>query len=257
MYLRIKKTAKEYRLSKDRDIRLLLVFEAVEIDNLFFDFGYAVTGNIYDWIRPVKYKRYKRCQYIKHDKNIIQISDQRTAYQLDSINDLNFNIDGYHVAFETNLFRGWDGSDQAAIGNCRDSLGFPNGDVIELDENLYAGVFPDINMVTFYTTESYFRFPDNAREFFDGCRALSLDLSGFDTSNVINMSKMFSHCTAKQIKLSSFTTAKVEDMSDMFHSCDVKILDLTGFKKSKVKNTTNMFKNCSAEIIGWVKDKVI
>ena len=65
---------------------------------------------------------------------------------------------------------------------------------------------------------------------------MNIDLSGWDTSNVTNMSDMFSGC-GKLIKLdmSCFNTSKVTDMSGMFNSCkELTELNLSNFDTSNV-----------------------
>jgi surface protein len=48
----------------------------------------------------------------------------------------------------------------------------------------------------------------------------SIDLSGWDTNNVTNMSYMFNNCNSlTSIDLSSWNTNNVTNMSYMFHSC--------------------------------------
>ena len=56
---------------------------------------------------------------------------------------------------------------------------------------------------------------------FSGCSALtSLDVSGFDTSQVTNMHSMFSGCSAlTSLDLSGWDTSKVADMGEMFMDC--------------------------------------
>ena len=56
---------------------------------------------------------------------------------------------------------------------------------------------------------------------FRGCESLkSIDLSSFNTNNVINMSGMFFGCESlKSIDLSSFNTNNVTNMSSMFSGC--------------------------------------
>ena len=53
---------------------------------------------------------------------------------------------------------------------------------------------------------------------FGHCESLtSVDLSNFDTENVINMRGMFFECkNLRKLDLSSFKTNKVEDMGLMF-----------------------------------------
>ena len=66
-------------------------------------------------------------------------------------------------------------------------------------------------------------FPDGASlaGLFKGCKQLQRgDLSGFDTSNVSDMSSMFEGCVRlTDLDLSSFDTYACSDMSNMFHQC--------------------------------------
>ena len=91
---------------------------------------------------------------------------------------------------------------------------------------------------------------------FLGCKNLtSLDLSGFDTSRVIDMSDMFSGCEGlATLDLSSFDMSKAKDISDMFVNCK-------GLKEIKMQqtigqntNTHNMFLNCPVKTI-WTDGK--
>lgn len=82
---------------------------------------------------------------------------------------------------------------------------------------------------------------------FYGCSALtSLDLSDFDTSNVTYMSNMFNGCSAlASLNLSSFDTSNVTSMNYMFNGCSaLTSLDLSGFDTSNVTNMYNMFNYC-------------
>ena len=76
----------------------------------------------------------------------------------------------------------------------------------------------------------------------------SLDLSGFDTSNVTNMSDMFYDCKyLTELNLSSFNTSNVTDMSKMFFGCwSLTSLNLRNFNTSKVMSMYDMFEYCTA-----------
>ena len=87
----------------------------------------------------------------------------------------------------------------------------------------------------------------DASYMFEGCSDLrSVDLSGFDTRNVINMQGMFSGCSELiELNLSSFDIKNVEDMSSMFANCDnLMELDLGGLNAENVSNMQNMFSGC-------------
>ena len=74
---------------------------------------------------------------------------------------------------------------------------------------------------------------------------LELDLSGFNTSNVTNMSQMFARMSnLTTLDLSNFDTSKVTNMSYMFENMyNLTTLDLSNFDTSKVTNMSYMFKN--------------
>ena len=76
----------------------------------------------------------------------------------------------------------------------------------------------------------------------------SLDLSGWKTSNVEDMSYMFSWCTElESLNLSGWDTSKVRSMTEMFRYCvNLKSLDLSGWDTSNVENMYAMLWNCPA-----------
>ncbi len=89
----------------------------------------------------------------------------------------------------------------------------------------------------------------NSKNMFFYCTELSsIDMSGFDTSNVTNMVSMFSSCEKlSSLNLSGFDTSKVEDMSNMFKSCRMlSSIDMSGFDTGNVTNMSNMFNRCSS-----------
>lgn len=77
-------------------------------------------------------------------------------------------------------------------------------------------------------------------------KLVNLDLSGFDTSKVINMSNMFSTCEKlTSLDLSGFDTSNVTSMSGMFVGCrGLTSLDVSKFDTSKVTSMSNMFCRC-------------
>ena len=81
------------------------------------------------------------------------------------------------------------------------------------------------------------------------CKEINdLDLSNFNTENVINMSGMFENCLGlKKINLNNLNTEKVTDMSWMFNECTLLTnLDLSSFKTDKVQNMGKMFNRCKS-----------
>ena len=88
----------------------------------------------------------------------------------------------------------------------------------------------------------------DARYMFDGCWNMTeIDLSHFDTSQIVFMDRMFGYCeNLKNLDLSSFNTSNVEHMTQMFMECkNLESLDLSSFDTSKVINMGEMFIGCS------------
>ena len=80
---------------------------------------------------------------------------------------------------------------------------------------------------------------------FRNFKGTSLDLSSFDTHNVIDMSDMFYECRdLKELNISNFKTENVIDMYSMFEGCvNLEYLDLSNFDTSNVTNMSQMFYN--------------
>ena len=81
------------------------------------------------------------------------------------------------------------------------------------------------------------------KDLFRGSKAISIDLSGFDTSNVTDMSGMFYNSQATSLDLSSFDTSNVTDMNGMFYNSQAATIDLSSFDTSNVTNMQTMFYN--------------
>ena len=82
---------------------------------------------------------------------------------------------------------------------------------------------------------------------FTNCKELiQLDLSNFNTHNVINMCGMFCSCRSlTQLDLSNFDTSQVTNMHMMFYDCKrLTKLDVRNFDTSNVTNMCGMFCNC-------------
>ena len=77
---------------------------------------------------------------------------------------------------------------------------------------------------------------------------ISLDVSNFDTTNVTDMNSMFDGCySLTSIDVSSFNTSNVTDMSTMFSLCYLlESVDTSGFDTSNVTSMACMFNGCEA-----------
>ena len=87
------------------------------------------------------------------------------------------------------------------------------------------------------TCENMFSGLENIKE---------IDLSEFDSSNVITMSRMFYDCqNLKKINLGNIDTSKVEEMNFMFGNCyNLTFIDLSNLKTPKLNNMASMFREC-------------
>jgi len=82
---------------------------------------------------------------------------------------------------------------------------------------------------------------------FNDCISLkNLNLSNFNTQNVIDMSKMFNNCKSlTNLNLSNFNTQNVTNMNCMFYGCNsLTNLNLSNFNTQNVNNMENMFGRC-------------
>lgn len=83
---------------------------------------------------------------------------------------------------------------------------------------------------------------------FSNCESLtSLNLSSFDTSNVTDMRNMFGYCwNLKKLDLSCFDTRNVTDISYMFYCCaNLEKLDLSNFTIKNIRGYNFMFYGCN------------
>jgi len=86
-----------------------------------------------------------------------------------------------------------------------------------------------------------------------------IDISNWDTSNVVSMKEMFAYDYIFNQDLSSWTTSKVTDMSAMFYFSSKFNQDLNSWNVAKVKNMLNMFIGASSfngNISTWNTEKV-
>lgn len=67
----------------------------------------------------------------------------------------------------------------------------------------------------------------------------------FNTSNVRNMSYMFYRVGDVDLDLSNFDTSKVSNMTNMFYEYQGDSLDVTNFNTSNVTSMSGMFQKCS------------
>ena len=143
--------------------------------------------------------------------------------------------------------------DSSILGN---DTGFPFKDINYLNEVSINGIRQEIIGYRYYfnQTDNYVELTWNDElkkcdNMFSRCINITeIDLSNFDTSNIISMSLMFYDCKSlNYLELSNLDTSKVESMYYMFYNCYLLIsLNLTKFNTSNVRNMNSMFTFCSA-----------
>ena len=97
-------------------------------------------------------------------------------------------------------------------------------------------------------------------DMFCDCRDLSsLDVSGFNTGKVTDMSGMFYECISlKLLDVAKFNTANVKSMSNMFYNCqNLASLNVTNFNTANVTNMQGMFSGCSALTTIYASDNFV
>ena len=105
-----------------------------------------------------------------------------------------------------------------------------------------------LKTVTFPSTVTFKKSGISFNAMFNNCSSLtSLDLSGFDTSNVKYMRQMFGGCSSlTSLDLSNWNTSNVTDMEYMFYGCSsLTSLDLSNWNTSNVTDMGQMFYNCN------------
>ena len=110
-----------------------------------------------------------------------------------------------------------------------------------------AGMFSNSGVTSLDLSGFDTRRVTDMSRMFEKCHGLtSLDLSSFNTSSVTDMSGMFTYCTyLRSLDISSFDTKNVTDMKNMFSYCNrLRALDLRGFDTGNVGNMKEMFLRC-------------
>ena len=89
---------------------------------------------------------------------------------------------------------------------------------------------------------------DNLSYIFYGSNMEVVDISGWDTSNVITMENMFSFCDKLKniIGIENLDVSKLENANNMFFCCKKLVeLDLTKWNPVSLQYTRQMFYECS------------
>ena len=105
-------------------------------------------------------------------------------------------------------------------------------------------LFQDLtNLISVDLTKfGYSKILDTSSMFKNCVNLKSINFGNFDTSKVVNMGHMFSNCNVTSLNLSKFNTKSVKNMEFMFSNTkNLKYLDLQNFDTSSVTNMAGMF----------------
>ena len=91
---------------------------------------------------------------------------------------------------------------------------------------------------------------------FFGCEGLKSvgDISGWDVSNVTNMASMFCDCCSLNQDLSDWDVSSVTNMARMFNDCESFNQNISNWNVSSVHDMTGMFWGCKSfnqDLSGW------
>lgn len=104
---------------------------------------------------------------------------------------------------------------------------------------------------TIHLSEGWNEIPDLKYGFYvnvlisDNLIIENMDLSDYDTSNIVDMTFMFANISLTELNLRSFNTSNTINMSCMFANCDKLVeLDLSSFDTRRVDEIIYMFAGC-------------
>ena len=125
--------------------------------------------------------------------------------------------------------------------------------IANTDSSMLFGFFENIKSIDFKDNFDTSKVT-NMHDMFAYCTNLQeLDLSSFDTTNVINMQAMFRGYLEKPMNITkiifgqNFKTNNVTDMRAMFGNCgNLTEVDVSGFDTSNVTDMHDMFSGCQS-----------
>ena len=105
-----------------------------------------------------------------------------------------------------------------------------------------GGYYGALKSIKFNNSIDTSKVKNMSKIFYGNNQLESLDLSGFNTSNVTNMKEMFMGIGVEELDVSSFDTSNVTDMSQMFYFPfdKSKLVSIKGLNKFNTSNVTDM-----------------
>ena len=163
--------------------------------------------------------------------------DNMATFALDDWNYDDSNLDKY-------ILNGWKGS------STETEIYIPgeyNGRQISLKNlKIFPTSMTKLQLEELNSKKVQLETTDLSGAFENNSTVINLDLSGLDTSQVINMSYMFAHCSGlTSLNVSRFQTDNVTNMRYMFSECiGLTSLDISQFQTENVTDMSYMFASC-------------
>ena len=201
---------------------------------------------IYTW-----YNSADKTIYWWSDADIAYANDD-SSYMFSAISPYNDNVMSLADLRGINFSKTKNMSNMFSSGKagCIEKINFDGFDTSNVEDmsSMFNFYCPNVDISTLNLDVSVSNFNTskvkNMSGMFGGSPFKSLDLSKWDTKNVINMSYMFVGMggLSSSLDLSHFDTSHVTDMSYMFAmNVNLTNLDVTSFNTSSVTNMSNMF----------------
>ena len=115
-----------------------------------------------------------------------------------------------------------------------------NGSQFKGVNNLTIAQAKGVREVTFF--KPYFLPGTSLSGCFQNCSNFNSNISGWDTTNVVNMSSMFNNATAFNINVSSWNTSNVTNMTSMFEKSNTFNQNVSSWDTSKVTDMSRTFR---------------
>ena len=165
------------------------------------------------------------------------------------IEDLDLNLDNQKKIYfiENDRYREEGEKENKDINNLNDT----NTEIFIDDEKIkFSKYFTPTKTGDYKITIKFKNKMKDCSYLFRGCgNIISIDLSSFDSSEVIDMVQMFSICyQLKEVNLNNLNISKVKNMSHLFNKCFEleKITFPPSFNTENVENMNFMFHFCQA-----------
>ena len=173
---------------------------------------------------------YINCIVTKAKNNLIKIND--------SIITIKIKEYGNHELFSSDMYNN-------NLNNIPDEIHINNKNITNFNNINYLTEENNIIKLLWYkniTSSAYL---------FKGCTAISeIDLSYFNTSQIIDMSSMFEDCSSlASINFNNIIVSQVLNMNSLFSNCiSITSLNLSEFNTYNIENMDKMFYNCQSLI---------